>query len=553
MATGENKTKLPKVIKDIIAEGFPKVEYEKTDQCGLCLRHNKKAKVTHTCDDCPEQLICESCTDLHSLYPPLKSHHIKVIKVEIPEPEISDECQVHNQHLDYYCTECRVALCFDCMFSTDHRGHENKITDLENGVSELKSNINLLNQELEEKKIGLKRKMAHIEKDLQDMDESKDELNGLRNALERHLRSTDAIKNSLAGLEQPLRKKLAMMADIETEAVFLENKHENFEALTGLKFVYKAIEYIKKIEKVIKIIEKPIEGYTTAKYISAKVPEDIGKLEPILHPPKQLAEYMKEELCLKKPELYMEIQKGGTVHLKSPREILPAGDGTVILVNDGLNDLQRINGEGNVVQVYNMEKVVKSAGIGVDNCLFVACTDNTITTVPLNKSTPRDTYRVDVDNIGRIKISGSKIIASNSETDGKIYECGKDQTKVCLSNLNKPTFVNIANCKGEQVFIITEQGNSQVNIYNSGWKLIRSIRERGGTPFKTPYGTGVTPGGKLLVVDNGTSTISEFNMNGTFVRDILSNPAINQPCGILYDYPYLWVSESQSVKKFRVD
>ena len=304
----------------------------------------------------------------------------------------------------------------------------------------------------------------------------------------------------------------------------------------------------------MKEIEKPMEGYTTAKFIPGDFTGNVGNLEPLLHPPKQLHDCMTEELCLKKPELIIEIQKGGTVEINNPREILPVGDGTVILVNEGLNDLQRIDTNGNVVQVYNLEKAVQSAAVDMKN-LFVAFSDRTILMMAIHGSRPRVTYKPDVDNMGRITATGMYIVVSNlNASDGKIYDFNKEQTKVCVSGLKTPGFVTTATIQGEQKCIVTESGTKKVRIYDSCWKLLHSITNRGGSAFSDPAGNAITPGGKLLVADNGNNTLSEFKLDGTFVRDILTNPAINKPNSILYDYPYLWVSETTpALKLFRVD
>ena len=145
-------------------EELPKFDKESIGYCGLCSRHNKHIKATHTCDKCPNQRICGSCTEKHSIFGPLISHRVQRIKVEKSEPDISEICQDHCQTLEYFCPECQIPLCLDCMFSGKHVGHENRITEIDCGISGIKSMIEFYSKELEVKEIGLKRKIAYVEK-----------------------------------------------------------------------------------------------------------------------------------------------------------------------------------------------------------------------------------------------------------------------------------------------------------------------------------------------------------------------------------------------------
>ena len=170
------ETKLPSGIVEKLPE-FDIIK-ESSGNCGVCLRHNKQEKVTHQCDQCPGKMICGSCADMHSLLPPLMSHKTKIIKVD--ESPKSDICRIHTQPLDYYCSECQMALCFDCMFIKEHKGHENKITDIEQGVSGLKKDIAGINQELLQSDRILKRNIRYINLEINSMETSKKKLVSLR-------------------------------------------------------------------------------------------------------------------------------------------------------------------------------------------------------------------------------------------------------------------------------------------------------------------------------------------------------------------------------------
>ena len=70
------------------------------------------------------------------------------------------------------------------------------------------------------------------------------------------------------------------------------------------------------------------------------------------------------------------------VNMLNPLEVVSVGDGTVILVDERLNYLQRINTEGEVVRKYQItltqKAYYKSASV-FGGCLFVLTSDNVIT------------------------------------------------------------------------------------------------------------------------------------------------------------------------------
>ena len=528
-------------------EKLPKFNKGSTGYCGLCLRHNKHINATHTCDKCSNKMICGSCADMHSRFEVLMSHQLKPIKISVEEK--SKTCQLHNQPLGYFCPVCLTTLCLDCIYINDHKGHENKITDIDKGVSEMKSTIISFNQELDDKRTGLNKNIRYMKRELKNMDESTKELESIRKTLKEYLHQTDESTKILRGHHQDLRDRLSKMRNMEKEVENLGDEFKDIMADAGHAYLNETTDYLKKGQGVMKSLEKPVKGFTTAKYVPGNLCGQVGILQFSFQPTKNICA---EDLSLKKPELVKEIKAGGSAQMAYPREILAVGDGTVILVNEGSNILQRIDLKGNIVQVYNMGKAVRSAAVQ-DDCMVVGSDDKTITKLKLDESIPRVTYKPKVNDISRVTVTGVNVIISDHQSNGKIYEFNTKDTKVCVSGLKYPWFVNTENIKDQQFFVVNEN-NKKIKMYSNDWKLVQSIDNREGTLFKNAHGIAITPRGKVLIADHDAHTVSEFKLDGTFIRDILTNPAISQPSGILYDYPYLWVSETTpALKVFRVD
>ena len=135
-------------------------------------------------------------------------------------------------------------------------------------------------------------------------------------------------------------------------------------------------------------------------------------------------------------ELKLEIKPTGTVEVKKPLKVVSVGDGTVILVDESLSHLQRINTEGKVVGKYQIglpfNKVKNVCVYG--NYLFVLTSGNVITKMPLDgfgRSTHSGCKPERVETINYISAIGDNVILiTEGWLPGRISEYYTETNKV---------------------------------------------------------------------------------------------------------------------------
>ena len=223
-------------------------------------------------------------------------------------------------------------------------------------------------------------------------------------------------------------------------------------------------------------------------------------------------------------QLMKEIQQGGAVDMRDPLEVVSVGDGTVILVDKGLNYLQRINTEGDVVRKYQMtlnkQEYYKSACVYGD-CLFVASSDNVITKMSLEGSAGSIKYKPEgVITLDYISAVGDNVILISDGgltwTDGRILEYNTETNQVIqrLSGIGYPRKVSVVQDGIDTKYIVKYvlSGLWAVNIHIRNWNQITAINMYADALT-------VTPGGKLLIVSD--NRIHEYSQDGTFIKGLL--------------------------------
>ena len=130
------------------------------------------------------------------------------------------------------------------------------------------------------------------------------------------------------------------------------------------------------------------------------------------------------------------------------------------------------------------------------------------------------------------------------------------QTKIAVSNLTSPVNVNIMRSEGEVLYLVTCHGTNSVDVYDEGWKLVRTFGGEGQADgqMRNPCRTTFTKQG-ILVADQFNHRISLYSTEGKFLKQILtSNDEIQYPFGLLFTRPCLWLSLNNppSVKCYKL-
>ena len=218
-------------------------------------------------------------------------------------------------------------------------------------------------------------------------------------------------------------------------------------------------------------------------------------------------------------QLIKEINPRGTVDMRDPLEVVSVGDGTVILVDSGLNYLQRINTEGNVIQKYQItisQHVTYRSACVYGNFLFVATSDDVITRMSLDGSGGSIKYKPEgVITINYISAVGdSVILISEYQWDARISEYNTETKEVIqrITDVVLPGKVSVVQDGHDTKYIVKwynpTSGERIVKIYDRDWNQIPTMN------INTDVLT-VTPGGKLLIAYN------EYSQDGRLITKLL--------------------------------
>ena len=178
--------------------------------------------------------------------------------------------------------------------------------------------------------------------------------------------------------------------------------------------------------------------------------------------------------------------------------------------------------------------------------LIILQKDGTITKVKLSVGTVVHTYKVDVDYLidGVIHDDNTLILVDYERGEVFTY-CMSDQHKdIKIKKLKDPSCVTKTETNQGTLYLVCEAAGCQVHIYSSSWTLQRSIGSYGYADgqFRLPWYVLVLPTNNILVADHLNHRISEYNMNGQFIRHVLQQQdGIYRPVQISYHHPYLWV------------
>ena len=226
---------------------------------------------------------------------------------------------------------------------------------------------------------------------------------------------------------------------------------------------------------------------------------------------------------------------------------LPGGEALVIHKLDTQYYCTRLDHTGATVRTL-LTSPVQMTGLMMLNQedLIILQKDGTITKVKLSDGTVVHTYKVDVGNLidGVIHDDNTLILVDCDRGEVFTY-CMSDQHKdIKIKKLKQPSCVTKTETNQGTLYLVCEADNHKIHIYSSSWTLQRSIGSPGSGEgqFNGPTYVLVLPTNNILVADFNKNRISEYNMNGQFIRHVLQQQdGIYRPYQISYHHPYLWL------------
>ena len=542
--------------------------------CQMCKK--KDAKVEFFCVVCPKGHICQGCYNKHTRIPSLKAHQIFPIDKKITLDKNYEKCKDHGEFLQHLCKQCEEPICVTCMCDPQHEEHLDQIVDFRTGLKEVKASMDKQYKEFKDnaKKVEvcadiLKQDIDSLEKYMEMLSVKCQDVETILNQMKQQLELVAELRQPLIDSHHEIETHFADVQNQMTEVNYLQQDSDlNFirkikdcrrncdSVMNDTKNLFsQRIRLPESIKQTIKIVGnvgevKIKEVNLKEKLIASNQPSALEQskcgTEQVLRSSPR--EDKNQDSEINNLELQLEIKPTGNVEVKKPLEVVSVGDGTVILVDESLSYLQRINTAGKVVRKYHLvlplnNKVNRACVYG--NYLFVLTSGNVITKMPLDgfgRSTHCKPERVEImDYISAI--GDNVILISEGGYPGRILEYNTETNQVIerVNNVWFPGKVGLVQAgKNSKYFFKDYQydsGEWEVNIYDRTWTPISSMETHADALT-------VTPGGKLLLVyDN---RIYEYSQEGRFIRrQIVDKYKFNNIRDITYSGGCLWVLERE--------
>ena len=117
------------------------------------------------------------------------------------------------------------------------------------------------------------------------------------------------------------------------------------------------------------------------------------------------------------------------------------------------------------------------------------------------------------------------------------YRFSTLRKEVLVKNLSHPFSASYFFNKNETFYIICQRERHYLSVYNATWNRVRTIAH----VLTYPHAAIVSPDNTVIVADTNNNRVSEFNIDGEFIRNVITIPF---PNSLSFSYPHLWVVEN---------
>ena len=222
----------------------------------------------------------------------------------------------------------------------------------------------------------------------------------------------------------------------------------------------------------------------------------------------------------------------------------------------------RVNVTGQVIQhVHQCLRCYYSiTGLLVlNNNLYVIYSNGRLVQININNTNTVQVYQVPNVNMmihyGSLSYHPSVIthpdlllLADGGKGEIFSYNVTSKNKTVHLTGLSGPTSVSFMTYNSHLYYIVCERGRHQVLVYNSTWGLYKTLGGHGSGDgqLERPVTAIGLPGGSFIITDSGNNHVSLFNIQGRFIRHILTQlDGLSGPNAMSISLPYLYLIDQQ--------
>ena len=238
---------------------------------------------------------------------------------------------------------------------------------------------------------------------------------------------------------------------------------------------------------------------------------------------------------------------------------LPGGEAVVNnFTNSRHPQVLRINSQGQVVKMlYDCAGCTPINGlIRLGGDLFVIQQNGTVIQINLNNTSQTNMYHIpgvsELLHLGSLyydpDLIPDKDLLLPDYGNGQIlsYRLSTREKTVHVRKLKNPISVTYSFYNNSTFYVICEYTGHQIGVYDSKWNLVRTFGRKGTGDGELDYPQAaiMTPEGTVIVADGDNNRVSEFSMEGRFLKHIITG--LNYPSSLSMYPPYLWVVRSHN-------
>ena len=246
---------------------------------------------------------------------------------------------------------------------------------------------------------------------------------------------------------------------------------------------------------------------------------------------------------------------------------LPGGEAVVNnFTNYRHQQVLRINSQGQVVKIlYDCQGCTPIHGlIRLGGDLFVIQQNGTVIQININNTSQINMYHIpgvsELLHLGSLyydpDLIPDKDLLLLTDTDkGQIlsYRLSNKENTVHVSGLKLPNDVTYNFYNRSTFFVVSEWSGHQISVFDSNWNLVRTFGRKGtgDGELNHPQAAIMTPEGTVIVADRYNNRLSEFSMEGRFLKHIITGLFL--PSSLSMSPPYLWVvSYHESLYRYKM-
>ena len=239
---------------------------------------------------------------------------------------------------------------------------------------------------------------------------------------------------------------------------------------------------------------------------------------------------------------------------------LPDGEAVVryYISQNRTDQVLKISSQGNVTQVIYTYEICSSSIWGIlvlGGYLYIAHVNGTL--IETRVSDGRVLSRINIPNVihvihrgslsnkpGKIPDKQTLVLCDYMKGEVFTFKPSTRQKQVRVTGLSLPTSVSYFFYNHTVYYIVCESSRHRITVYNHKWQYIRSIGTQGSNDGQLNYPSAalVSDEDTIIVTDELNRRVSEFTVNGTFLRHpIVRSDGIDSPFSMSYYYPYLWL------------